>query len=266
MNHQVRNCKDFEDNRFRPGYTSPKIDGVRAFYYPGQERLISRQGKILRGLKHIVEAIGNFPYPLDMELTVPGLEFNELSGIIRSFDQTPAVKAHIIDVPIEGDLVNRLKTRGPLITYNNNLILQSIPHYWCQYLSDFKDHHLTFLELGYEGSVWKSKNHQYENKRNWHWMRLVPVGSEDCKILGVYEGKGKMEGIAGGIWIDFNGIECKCGVLKGMDYEARRLLLENEDEYIGVIAEIQYKNLQPSGKPRQPRMKGFRYDKTPEDR
>jgi len=49
--------------------------------------------------------------------------------------------------------------------------------------------------------------------------------------------------------------------MKGMTYEDRRELLENAESYIDVIAEIEYKNLQPSGKPRQPRFKGWRRDK-----
>jgi len=259
--HQVRNCKDFEESRFRPGYTSPKFDGVRGYYYPGETNLASRQDKPIYGMDHIVQGVKHFPFPIDMELFIPGVEFNKLSGIARNHDATPEMQARIIDVPSPGGLKERLQRRGQIITLDNTLFIENIPHYWVGTLERFWGLHKQFLDLKLEGSVWKSADHEYLTKRDFDWMREVPVKSEDCEVLGVYEGKGKMLGIAGGIWIKFNGLECKCGTMKGMDYAARKELLDNEDSYIGMVAEIQYKNLQPSGKPRQPRFKGWRYDK-----
>ena len=259
--HQVRNCKDFEESRFKPGFTSPKFDGVRAYYYPGESILASRQDKPIYGMDHIVEAVEHFDFPIDMELFIPGMEFNKLSGIVRNHDRTPEAQARVIDVPSPGNLRERLLRRGDILTDQNKLFIENIPHYFVATLERFWGLHLQFLDMKLEGSVYKTLEHEYANKRNWDWMREVPVKSEDCEVLGVYEGKGKMEGIAGGIWINFNSIECKCGTMKGLDYAARKELLENEDQYIGLVAEIQFKNLQPSGKPRQPRFKGWRYDK-----
>jgi len=258
MKHIVRNLKDFEESRFKPGFTSPKHDGVRAFFYPGQNDLISRQGKPILGMSHIIEELGDYGHVLDMELMIPGMEFNKLSGIVRNHDRTPEIIAQVFDSPGRGDLKERF-SRLPQST----AVIQRVPHYFVSTLKRFWSLHTQFLGLGHEGSVWKSLNHTYlASQRNWDWMREVPVKSEDCRVLGVYEGKGKMESIAGGIWIDFNGLECKCGTMKGLDYAARKELLDNEDYYIGLVAEIQYKNLQPSGKPRQPRFKGWRYDKS----
>jgi len=257
--HMVRNCKDFEEARFEPGYISPKYDGVRAFYYPGQDGLgvlRSRQDKPIYGMSHILSALNDFPHVLDLELIIPGMEFNELSGIIRNHNESPEVRAHIIDSPGQGNIVRRL-TRRP----QNNLIWTRIPHYWCKNIAQFWKYHRQFLANGLEGSVWKSADHEYTNQRNYHWMREVPIKSEDCEIVDVYEGGGKMSGMLGGFIIDFDGIRCKCGTLKGFDYPKRIEIWQNPEEYIGLVLEVQYKNLQPSGKPRQPRGKGFRYDK-----
>jgi ATP-dependent DNA ligase len=140
--------------------------------------------------------------------------------------------------------------------------IRHIPHLKVFAEPDVMKHYETALSSGYEGIVWKSLDHRYENKRNFDWMRMVPVKSEDCEVLGVYEGKGKMAGIAGGIYIDFKGIRCKCGTMKGMTYEDREELLANADNYVGqCLAEVEYKELQPSGKPRQPRFKRWRWDK-----
>jgi len=201
---------------------------------------------------HIIDKLKGFEWPVDMELTVPGMEFNELSGVIRNHDKSPEAEAWVIDIPSPGDLVERLARRP--------IVLKWLPHYKVYTLARIQSYYdMCIIED--EGIVWKSIDHEYKNKRDWNWMRMVPVPSKDCVCLGVYEGNGKMAGIAGGILVDFNGITCKVGTMKGMTYEDRQELLDNCESYIGVTAEIHYKNLQPSGKPRQPRFKGWRWDK-----
>jgi len=261
--HRVRNCKDFEEERFRKGTISPKIDGVRAFYYPGQRNLVSRQNKPIYGMDHIMDQLVGVDVCLDMELHIPGLEFNELSGLIRNHNATPEAIGYVFDSPGQGDLRERFdRARGALY---KRPALKLVQHYVVKTLPQYMFKHKQFLKEGHEGSVWKSVEHEYLNKRDWNWMRLVPIASEDCEVLDVYEGNGKMAGIAGGILINFKGIVCKCGTMKGLDYAAREELLSNKDYYIGLVAEIQYKNLQPSGKPRQPRFKGWRHDKDSSD-
>ena len=256
MTFPVMNCKDFDPKHFRGGAVSPKIDGIRAYYYPGQRELISRSNKPIRGMGHIVADLWHMEYPVDMELCVPGLEFNEVSGIIRNHSYTPQVQAHVIDIVTPGAIEYRLSLRPP----ETNSVL-CIPNYRVTSLEHFWKLHDRFLDQGHEGTVIKTFDHLYRNNRSWDWMREVPVKSEDCTILDGYEGKGKMEGMLGGFIIDFCGIECKVGTLKDIDYSMRQKIWHYLDSYIGQVIEVQYKNLQPSGKPRQPRMKTFRWDK-----
>jgi len=255
--HKVMRLKDFEKARFQPGAMCPKLDGIRAYYYPGESTLISRQEKPIYGMEHIIYELSDMEYPLDLELTVPGLEFNKASGIIRNHSVTPEVVANVIDVVKPGDLHFRLCFRPDETDH-----IKHIPHYRCGSFGQWGTFYLKCLREGYEGAVWKSIGATYRHTRSFDWMRLVPIKSEDCVVLDVYEGKGKMEGIAGGILINFRGIECKCGTMKGLDYNDREDLLKYKEDFIGVIAQVEYKNLQPSGKPRQPRFKRWRYDKS----
>ena len=256
--HKVMNCQDYRKDWFTKGAASPKLDGVRGYYYPGQLDLRTRQNKLIHGMQHIVQDLRDkrFSWPVDMELYVPGMEFNEISGLVRNHQRTPEVQCHIIDIPSPGFIHERLNRR-PAETKN----IKYIPHFKVTTHERYQLRHSLWLKDGYEGSVIKRLDTLYTNSRGRDWLRDVPVKSEDCKVLGVYEGNGKMYGIAGGLIIDFRGIECKCGTMKGMTYEDRDELLANEDQYIGQVAEIQYKNLQPTGKPRQPRFKGWRHDK-----
>lgn len=269
--HQVMLCKDLDEKRLRPSSTwAVKMDGVRAFYYPGVRHLISRDNKRIYGMDHIVEqctALTRKHCSLDMELYIPGLEqdFNKASGIIRSHNDTPEVNALIFDVPT---LANMRREREIFMTDSlkpriDTLGLHSLHIPKFHPIADYPKRKASiFANPKFEGVVIYSPNHYYRNTRSYDWMRDVPIHSEDCVCTGVYEGKGKMEGIAGGIYVTFRGIKnCKVGTLKDFTYEDRRYLLEHSEEFIGIVHEVQFKELQPSGKPRQPRGKGWRYDK-----
>lgn len=256
MTHTVMNCREWDPKRFHSnGCIGPKEDGVRGFYYPGESLLWSRDEKPIRGMGHIVDELRiRTTYPADMELVIPGLEFNKLSGLIRNHDATPEARGRIIDIPLPNlSLRERLQLRptdGEFVT--------RIPHFKCPSTA-YADRCYEKWK-GVEGFVWKSLDLNYTNSRA-DWMRKVPVKNEDCEITGVYEGRGKFEYMLGGFTIDFNGIPCKVGTLKGITMEKRVEIWNNAGDYIGLTCEVQYKNLQPSGKPRQPRFKGFRYDK-----
>jgi hypothetical protein len=251
------NCSEFTEDKFRAGYISPKIDGVRGFYLPWSKTIVSRDQKTLIGLDHIERAFGDYPYVSDMELAIPGMEFNQMSGLIRNHNPVPEVVAHIIDtpgldcVPIKARLLARVES---------NDVLLRIPHYPVKTLKAFYDWHKKFLQQGYEGSVWKAPNEVYWSTRK--WLRLVPINKADVQITGSYEGKGKFANMLGGFYFSFNGYDdCKVGTLKGITMEDRQLIWDNKDTFIGKWMELCYKELQPSGMMRQPRFKWFRHDK-----
>lgn len=258
--HKVMNCKDKPENhKFGPGYISPKYDGLRGFYYPDKGAIYSRDYTRYVGLDHIVTAFmqNNYKHVADVEIFIPGMEFNKASGLIRSYNPTPEARAMVIDTPsFPGLLADRLSARC-----NVPGIIDPIPHKLVTDHDEVQYYYEKYLNEGFEGLVWKSADHVYRNQRSYHWIRWVPVHSADCMCLGVYEGNGKMAGIAGGIYIRFNGMECKVGTMLGVDYTEREYMLRYSERYIGRTAIVEYKELQPSGKPRQARFKGWRYDK-----
>ena len=162
--HTVRNCLEWDASKFIPsGCVSYKEDGVRGFYYPGESNLWSRDEKPILGMGHIVDDLKDMEYPIDMELVVPGLEFNKASGIIRNHDSTPQVQARVIDVVSPGLIQDRL-IRRPAPTAN----VANIDHWKVHSYPQVKKLYTNSLHLGYEGIVWKSLRHEYLNKRNWH--------------------------------------------------------------------------------------------------
>lgn len=257
---KVMLCHDLEDKKVvYPSCVGPKIDGVRAFYEPGASYLISRNDKPIYGMEHIIEQLSNIAHPVDMELSIPGMEFNELSGLIRNHKETPTAVGHIIDMVIPGTWQER---RVIVRSLPESETIKIIPHWKVTNMAQIIAAYTKFLDEGYEGLVWKTLTNKYEDKRSWEWLRLVPNKMIDVEVVSVYEGTGKMKGMAGGFYFEYNGHpDCKCGTMLGIDYQARRDMLEHSYEYIGRTAIVEFKELQPSGKPRQPRFKGWRYDK-----
>jgi len=261
-------CKDFDKTRaVYPCAVSPKIDGVRAFYSPGDTFLISRNQKPIWGMDHLITQLAKLKMPIDMELTVPGMEFNQLSGIIRNHQVTPEVTAHIIDTPIPGatwtERRSLLKQAMQTAQWTDAMATAFwlIPHYKVNSETELQIYYKRFIVDNYEGAVIKTFDHHYRNTRSFDWMRIVPSVSIDVKVLKIYEGEGKMKGIAGGFYFMYNNQLCKCGTMLGLTYGDRFDMWVSPNEYIGRTAIVEFKELQPSGKPRQPRFKGWRYDK-----
>ena len=88
---------------------------------------------------------------------------------------------------------------------------------------------------------------------------MVPLESEDVPCTGIFEGTGKYEFSAGGIYVDFNGVQVKVGT--GFSDRDRKKMWEDQDHYIGLISEIEFKEKTKNGSMRQPRFKGWRLDK-----
>lgn len=255
---KVNLCHDLDWSRLTfPSCVSPKIDGVRAVYEPGCTYLISRNQKPIYGMDHIISELVKQPHIIDMELIVPGMDFNELSGLIRNHAPTPEAIAHVIDVPsIDGTIDTRLGHR-PL----ESRIIRNIPHYKVQGIAELKHYYARFIADGYEGLVWKSFDHIYRGHRSWHWLRWVPTATYDVKVIKLYEGVGKLAKMCGGFYFNLNGHLCKCGTMKDISHDERAYMWVYQDQFIGRTAEVEIKEFQPSGMPRQPRFKRWRDDK-----
>lgn len=255
---QVNLCHDLDWSKVSyPSCVSPKIDGIRAVYEPGCSYLISRNQKPIWGMDHIIKDLNRQPHIVDMELTVPGMGFNELSGLIRNHSVTPNARAHVIDIPDVAGFITERLTRRPFESEH----VRHIPHYKVLCRKDIDRYYEKFILEGYEGLVWKSFNHVYRGHRSWHWLRLVPTKTYDVEVIKLYEGAGKLAKMCGGFYFKLNGLLCKCGTMKDITHEERAYMWVYQDQYVGRTAEIEIKEFQPSGMPRQPRFKRWRDDK-----
>jgi len=251
--------KTFNPTKIKfPCIISPKLDGVRGFYRDGE--FVSRNDKEIIGLTHIKEQLKGIPHDLDGELMVPGQIFDNASGLLRNHQEVPEAEYHIFDIPnLEGyGIIERFGKLGNLkAQLEDKPNIKFVKHTMCRGMKTLMAFYHKCIAEGYEGIVIKSKEHLYRNARSWDWQRLVPIHSEDCECTGIFPGKGKHLGRAGGIFIEFGGHTVKVGT--GFSDAEREDMMINDPT--GQIAETQYKEKTKAGSMRHPAFKGWRDDK-----
>jgi hypothetical protein len=268
MIHRVMNCKEWDEKKFVPNsFATIKIDGVRAYYYRHKNLIVTRQFKPLFGFHKLKSILHEIPAAiLDMELVLPGYtDWNEMAGKIRSYEDCSNAQAWVLDIPSSPKpyvarinymrkILHNKKHASPYLLFDAPVgvgTVNEVEHLYKQ-----------ALEQGHEGLVIKTQNHYYRHARSYDWMRMVPYLTLDLPVIDVYEGKGKMAGMAGGIIVEYANKWHKVGTLFGLDYSARRDLLKHKEKYIGRIAEIVAKEKQmKTGNFRQPTFKRWRLDK-----
>jgi DNA ligase-1 len=264
-----------------PCLCAPKLDGVRGRYFYG--KMYSRQGKIILGLEHIEKECALIGDDLDGELMVNSSDnFDSASGLIRNSKPVLEATYHLFDAPgikeSKEDRFERLSF-GFQVNYCESIKL--IPHHIANSKADIMDFYNAFLGQGYEGLVLYDSKALYENKRGKEMMRIVPIKSADCKVIGFEEGKGKFAGNLGKIIVDYKGKECKVGSgfkeksyddltekdqnkisdSEEYDKKVRMQIWYNQEDFLGKIACCEFKEESKNGVMRQPRFKGWREDK-----
>lgn len=238
-------------------YMSLKLDGLRAIFKEGI--LYTRNGHKIYGVGHITSELSSLGSKtiFDGELMIPGMHFQESSGLIRSHNKCPDAIYHIFDAQIEDqpfseryDFISNLslppstKLVRHILTRDEDKIFRTYDK---------------AIEQGYEGLVLKTPNHKYQMKRSGDWQKLKEVLSLDLTITGIFEGQGKYEGSLGGVIVDNKGVLVKVG--GGFSDALRDKIWTRPIDYIGKVAEVLYHEQTPDGSLRHPRLKCFRVDK-----
>lgn len=99
------------------------------------------------------------------------------------------------------------------------------------------------------------------NKTN-NILKVKKKYSSDCRVIGFEEGKGKNKGRLGALILDYKGFPLGCS---GMTDELRDEIWQNQDRYLGVIAEITHEQESSNEKGglslEYPSFEMWRYDK-----
>lgn len=122
--------------------------------------------------------------------------------------------------------------------------------------------HLKMLAQGMEGSMLKRRTSVYQGgQRVPTWLKLKAIATEDARIVGYEHGKNGRSGEIGALVIELDsGVQT---TVSGMTDKLRADMLANWSNYDGEVVEIAHNGIMDSGKPRHPRYKRLRSDKSP---
>ena len=122
-----------------------------------------------------------------------------------------------------------------------------------------KEWHETFLNEGYEGSIYRNPDGLYKGTRSWDLMKFKDFHDAEATIVGYELGKGKRTGTIGKfIMQDDEGVEFGCPPGKGYDYKDLAGMLNNINDYIGQRATFTYFQRTKAGSYRHPHYKCIR--------
>jgi ATP-dependent DNA ligase len=166
---------------------------------------------------------------------------------------------HLIDLPSEKSLAERLITLQKLELPQQNERLFTIPHV---YMDGILEDHFerTFIHImdemtaqGHEGVVIKNPYLSYYPDRSNDWIKGKRFHSIDLPVLGIEVGtEGKTAGVVSKFICDFNGVEV--GVGSGLsDPERMEFLIEQPE-----VIEVRYQSVTKDGSLEFPTFVGVR--------
>lgn len=241
---------------------SQKLNGIRATYVQG--KMISRQGKEIKGLEHIIKHLDYVNYKCNLDMVydgelirknVDGISDNDnfrlTTSIVNSEDGDKyGLEFVVFDAITYDEFINgaskigyRARREWLDIAFNTYLSLytRAVPIFYQGNDQSEIDKQLAIAdEKGFEGLM-LNKDVFYECKRVTSLIKIKSFKFSDLRIIGYEEGDGKYKGMLGAVIVDYKGNSVNVG--SGFDEAERVELWKNPDELIGKIATIKYKEV-----------------------
>jgi DNA ligase-1 len=247
-----------------PFFVQPKLDGVRMLVgvKEGSFFMMSRTGKIV-SMPHIEAELkpllkeGQF---LDGENYTTELSFEEITGMCRRVLESPPglskIKFHVFDYfdfsNLNQPFVDRLQELESRFGNLEHTVL--VPTETLTKSTQVRKKHDDYAAMGYEGIMIRDRKGLYKlAERSNHLLKFKAFQTEEYKIVGAEEGKGKDKGTV--IWI--------CSITSGDDsgtfsvrpkgtFSERTEWFKNYKSYVGKNLTVQFQNLTNGGIPRFP--------------
>ena len=270
-------------------YLSQKLNGIRASAI--NNKFISRQGKTINGMQHILNDIQTLTNGTNMffdgELirkNIDGITDNENfrigTGIINSDASTKdEIKFVIFDCFPKNELKDGKskekysKRKQQLLYYNAEIKvkgLNNIEIVPMLYEGTDRSEIMKCLDFSTEQDwegIMLNKNTPYECKRTTNLIKVKKFLSADLEVVDVLEGDGRLKGTLGALVVKYKNNTVNVG--SGYDDETRKKIWTNRENMIGKIIEVKYKEVSKDKKTgleslQFPTYKCLRNDKTEE--
>ena len=243
-----------------PCYAQPKLDGIRciAVKKGNEVTLWSRTRKRITSCPHIEDAIKlNFAHvaniTLDGELYDHNLkhDFEKIVSAVRK--EKPSPESQLIEYHIYDMVDTQFTTKERLNYLDSNVVTPPLKVLWTLIVNNQEDVAELFkkyLAAGYEGVMLRNTNAKYENKRSYHLQKVKEFQDAEFEIVGVVEGKGKLQGLLGAFL---------CKTQDGTEFEVKmtgnqeetKKFLNDSSLWKGKMLTVQYQGL--TGKNKVPR-------------
>lgn len=257
-------AKDYNDYKSKINFNKtrifiqPKLDGLRCVNYNNIQQ--SRKGKLFVATPHLNQS----DVLLDGELYNHSLknDFNEIISLCRKTKPTQEdidlacknVEYWIYDYPeYEGTFSERYSALEDWFLHNTNPYFKLVPTYQVFNESDVAKYHSQFLEEGFEGSIIRIDDNNYENKRSKSLLKYKNWMDDEFTILGVTEGIGNLSNKVGTIQIQTkDGVRVDSAVNGTHGYLAELWLIRNQ--LIGKEATVKFFGYTNEGSIRFPKV------------
>ena len=237
----------------------PKIDGVRVIVEVCRETHLvvfkTRNGNPLPAIQHFegvfsALATQHGVYTFDCE-AVSGTDFFDGVGAIRSQHRDDSARLWLLDLPDDvGTYAARRELMSKFVLPVGLVTL--VPSF---YNLSPNDAFRRFVAQGFEGAMIKDTSSPYsQGKRSNAWLKVKAVDTEECPIVSVHEGKGRLAGTMGYVVVEHGHRLVRVG--GGFTDEQRRQIWEQRDTVIGSWLEVSFQNMTPEGSFRHPRIRG----------
>lgn len=260
-----------------PLYASPKLDGIRCIIMGGYA--FTRAFKLVPN-RHVQRALSSLPTGLDGEL-IAG-DFNATQSAVMSEDGEPDFQYHVFDWFSEDTFLDRALALNALDHSHLRVVDQTLVSNEAELLA----YETRCLQQGYEGVMLRDPHGPYKCGRSTlqeGWLlKFKRFKDSEARIVGFLEQMentndqepdafGYMKrpgGRAGHLPKDtlgsllmedvHTGAPVRAG--SGLSDSQRQHIWDNKSDYIGRVVTYRYQELGPNGKPRFPRIVGFRAD------
>ncbi len=248
-------------------YLQPKLDGMRCLIIVknGQVRLLSRAGKDIITMQHIIDAIkpmitATSNYILDGELYAHGLNFQENMRLLKKVrpGETEKICYNIYDIVSVKPFIERFSFAKLVVEKCNSPLIKLVETIQIASEQDLTVDHSRFLGMGYEGTMVRHGDTGYEsNKRSSSLLKYKDFQDISLPIVDITPNEANR--FHGTPVFELGGKQFKAGLK--MSHAEREEFLTNRTNHIGRTAELRFFEYSEEGIPRFPVMVGFREDK-----
>ncbi len=250
----------------------PKYDGCLAIIDTVGQQILTRTGEVVLSMPHVLDACTVlFPGKvLFGEAWRFDAEFKVISGEFRRHSPQPQLLAILYDCVLHADwkagfspepysVRHAVLQEGRENPRQGILFTSTTPY--CPSVQDYAN---ALVALGgYDGAIVRRLAAPWSNgaSKEGDVIKVKPTKSLDLKVVDWFPGKGKYIGAAGGIVVEYRGVRTEVGT--GLTDKERGAAARGE--FAGLIVEVEFMAINPTGKLREPRFKGIRHDKAQPD-